>query len=52
MKEFWVSAYTQYGNQFGATVVAEDKDDLDWKFREEYPDCEFADYGCYDDYED
>ena len=46
MKEYWVSAHTDYGDLFWATIEAVDDDDMFRKFREEYPHCDIADYGC------
>jgi hypothetical protein len=47
MREFWVSAYDQYGNQFGTTIIAANTFCMFYNFQEEYPDCEIADYGEY-----
>lgn len=46
-KLYAVSAYTQWGDQFGDTIEAKDPDDLFRIFREKYPDCEIADYYDY-----
>ena len=44
-REYWISAYTQSGEQFGATIEAENDDKLFEEFQKQYPDCEIADYG-------
>ena len=48
-KEYWVSAYTMYGVQFGVTIIATDDEDFDREFDRAYPECDFADYGCWED---
>lgn len=45
LKHYWISAYSQYGEQFGACISANDEEDLIYLFSLEYPDCEVADYG-------
>lgn len=49
MKEYWISAYTQYGDLFGDSIVADSANELFAIFKENYPDCEIADYGIYED---
>ena len=39
MREFWISAHTQYGDLFGDSIVADSVDDLFAKFAEKYPNC-------------
>lgn len=43
--EYWISAYSQCGDQFGATIIAKSEEDMFFLFSLEYPDCEIADYG-------
>lgn len=49
MRTYWVSAYTLWGTQFGATIEAENVDDLFRIFHEKYEDSDVADYGIWDD---
>ena len=51
MKTWWVSAYTQRGNLFMETIIATDFRDMERKFMRANPDCDFADYGCWEDLE-
>ena len=47
--KFWVSAYTQYGNQFGTIIEAADVNEMVSIFERQYPDSDFADYGEYEE---
>ena len=49
MREFWISAYDQWGHLFGASIEAKDTNDMFHRFANEYPDSDIADYGEYDD---
>ena len=48
VKEYWISAYSQMGNQFGGTIEANNPQELFEIFRQKYPDCDLADYGEYE----
>lgn len=49
MREYWVSAYTQDGQQFSDSIEADNVDELFTIFHSNHPDCEIADYGEYED---
>ena len=51
-KDYWVSAYTMRGELFMASIVATDDEDFDREFERAFPDCDYADYGCWDDYKE
>lgn len=48
-KDYWVSAYTMHGELFMASLIATDDKDFSREFDRAFPDCDFADYGCWQD---
>ena len=49
MKHYWFSGYTQIGNQFSYDVMAVNTSSAIIQFCEDNPNCEIADYGCYEE---
>lgn len=49
MKEFWISAYDQYGRQFGDSIKANTVDEMFLIFEQKYPYSDLVDYGEYED---